>query len=119
MKKLTVDQTWEQCLAMWKWISLCIGRGTKKSIAKLKAEWLAKTNIRVLQDNCFFCEKAMKDAQRRKLEWFYPNCKTCPAKKVDAEFNCQDHGYDFLHQPRKFYAKLKQLDKIRLARKNQ
>jgi hypothetical protein len=117
MKRLTLDQTWEQCLKMWKLISLCKGRGTNKSIDELKIEWLSKTKIRVLQDNCFFCEKAMKDSQKRKLAWFYPSCNTCPAKKVDNSFNCLNNDYNFKGEPRKFYAKLKELNKIRLETK--
>jgi len=111
MKLLTVDETWVQCLAMWKWISRqCKGKSLvwcNDNVSDLKIRWLEKHGIRdgEISQNCFFCHKSGAR---------YYICGKCPARQVDPEFSCMDIGYSFLTHPRKFYAKLKELNKIRL-----
>jgi hypothetical protein len=119
MKRLTVNETWEQCLDMWKWISLCIGRKTKKSLGDLKEEWLQKNGLSksTIQDNCFFCDLAKRIDDRSGKGWFYPSCVSCPGKKVDEYFQCENLQYHFFENPLAFYAKLKRLNKIRLSKK--
>ena len=125
MKKLTLDQTWEQCLKMWKWISRqCKGKSKRwcgNNTNKLKHLWLKKhkfDSVDICQA-CFFC-----DYTTVKLEDSY-DCRKCPGKKVDSEFCCRHNDVSdwnsevfFRHYPRLFYAKLKELNKIRLERKN-
>ena len=40
MKKMTLDKTWERCLAMWEWIASEIKNGTTDPPGTLKGEWL-------------------------------------------------------------------------------
>lgn len=113
MKRLTLDETWEQCLAMWKWISRQCKNKKRPQISfiqDLKKEWLVKNGIEPyeLNHDCFFCEH---DRNYRGL------CFSCPAKKIDAKFHCDNTGNSWTTEPRKFYAKLKELNKIRLAKK--
>ena len=113
MKRLTLDQTWEQCLAMWKWISRqCLGKSWQwctTNVARLKREWLEAHGILSgeIDHNCFFCEY---DLKRRDM------CANCPAQRVDDSFRCNKKAYSHERRPRLFYAKLKELNKIRLAK---
>ena len=124
MKRLTVDQTWEQCLKMWKWISRqCKGKDTnwcETHIDYLKEEWLEKNGIKYneISQDCFLCDRTTPKGD----DWY--ECRKCPAKKIDRAFNCcEPDGFDdedgafFALYPRLFYAKLKELNKIRLAKK--
>ena len=118
MKRLTIDQTWEQCLKMWKWISRrCKGRDTLwclRNVGILKIEWLAERGI--VEDeifgDCFFCEyRAHSHGKKINGDCF------CPARKIDEDFMCMDTPYGYAEAPRLFYAELKRLNKIRLERK--
>ena len=114
-KKLTLDETWKLCLKMWKWIA-----ETAKSwepveedvVEALKDAWLAQNWMgSKLDHDCFFCEY---DEQRKH------GCQSCPAKKVDRSFYCnQPYSNElcFWMRPVQFYAKLKQLNRKRLAKK--
>ena len=113
MKRLTLDQTWEQCLAMWKWISRqCINkkRPSWYFVETLKMEWLHTKGIEhyELDHDCYFCEH---DLNHRGM------CGSCPARKIETGFHCDNNEYSWMRHPRLFYAKLKELNKIRLAKK--
>ena len=114
MKRLTIDQTWEQCLGMWKWISRRCKKGKTYSrydnhVDRLKLEWLGLNGVDAdeVRDECFLCQYTVPDG----------NCLRCPAVKVDRDFMCSNVAYDYASKPRLFYAKLKELNKIRLAKK--
>ena len=104
MKKLSLNDTWEQCLKMWKWISRQ-WLNTKLDALDLKGLWLEENGYgkREIEANCFFCHSCHQD------------CNKCPGRLIDADFDCVDSDYTY-HKPRLFYAKLKQLDKIRLGK---
>jgi hypothetical protein len=114
MKRLTINQTWEQCLAMWKWISRqCKGKDKgwcENNVERLKVHWLKVHGIKdgELNYNCFLCEY---DVRRKGL------CLSCPAQKIDKSFKCMEYDYSYETRPRLFYAKLKELNKIRLKTK--
>ena len=118
MKRLTLDQTWEQCLAMWKWISRqCLGKNMfwcKRNVSRLKRQWLKANGFEdeAIDHDCFLCEY---DEQRRGANDC--GCPACPAKKIDDNFECCNEEYEYESRPRKFYAELKRLNKIRLAKK--
>ncbi|MDD5381896.1 MAG: hypothetical protein PHG53_09720 [Phycisphaerae bacterium] len=103
MKKLTLDKTWYECLRMWRDI---VHSGY------FKEEWLEKSGYEdELYNNCFFCEWA-KQHRGGGL-----TCDACPAKEIDAEFECGKEEYDYLFHPDLFLAKLEELNKIRLSKK--
>lgn len=117
MKKLTLDKTWELCLAQWKWIVGQIRKGRPAYIGDLKGEWLVKhgfENTRDSAGNCFFCRYAGGDVSGGIDE---KDCIKCPARKVDKAFYCCNADYDYAYKPLAFYAKLLKLNKIRLAKK--
>ena len=112
MKKLNLDETWSECLRMWRdivpiWLNRMI------CIVDLKIQWLRENGYEheELYDDCFFCEWA-KQQRGGSL-----TCDACPAKKIDAEFGCRKEEYDYLLHPDLFLAKLEELNKIRLGKK--
>lgn len=122
-KYYTVDETWELCLKMWKWISRqCKGKGwrwCKRNVSRLKIEWLLANGFEAgeFSQNCFLCDRTTPRGE------FGFDCSKCPGLKVWPEFDCADSkdypiGMFFIRQPREFYAELKRLNKIRLERKD-
>jgi hypothetical protein len=99
---------------MWKWISRrCKGEGVgwcENEVGGLKVKWLASHGIKEgeINQDCFFCHKSGANVYI---------CSQCPAKKIDPSFNCIESIYTFDEYPRLFYAELKRLNKIRLAKK--
>ncbi len=111
--KLSLDKTWEECLRMWKWIAY--GKHKIQSSNRLRQEWLRDNGYDgdILSNDCFFCEYIKKYVKC----WCGENMLHCPAEKIDKNFDCVCDEYSYLSHPRKFYKKLKELNKIRLARK--
>ena len=118
MKRLTIDQTWEQCLAMWKWISRqCLGKDRSwcpDNIERLKREWLEKNGFGTLDHLCFFCEYRVLSTP---ANCGISVCNYCPGRKVDMSFSCTNIDHSYESRPRLFYTELKRLNKIRLAKK--
>jgi hypothetical protein len=126
MKRLTLDQTWDECLAMWEWISRkCKGKSREwcsRNEYKLKREWLEshgfasetgkESKSPAPTNDCFFCEY-----DNKRPDVFIDDSCCCPAKKIDKSFDCMDKEYNYSYHPRQFYAKLKELNAIRLAKK--
>ena len=115
MKKLNLDETWDLCLEMWKWISRQVlildKKGVEWDIDTLKKQWVINNNIDTdsfRSTHCYFCEYALTRIS---------NCSLCPGRKIDSNFYCRDENYSFVQHPRKFYAELKRLNKIRLSKK--
>jgi len=108
MKKYTLDETWDNCLAMWKHISRRM-LVSERFVSAEKRRWLKKHHIVSLQENCFFCEYAN----------YYKGqgCSACPGALIDPNFRCLDDEYHCFNKPRAFYQELKRLNKIRLGRK--
>ncbi len=116
MKRLTLDQTWVQCLKMWKWIAMkvraAIKAGESWDVDKLKIEWLTKHgfNPKTVFEQCFFCEWGTRK-EVRKTTWYYL-CPHCPAVKIDSDFLCGEGEYSYEEYPIAFYAELRRLHKL-------
>ncbi len=112
---MTLNETWEECLRMWKWISRNAWR--YPSIQHAKCRWLELNGYDLdkkwLVDECFFCEYATKAAKRGKK---LGPCKYCPAAKVESGFTC-GRTPAWYENPKAFYLKLVELNKIRLGEK--
>jgi len=111
MKEYTLDETWNNCLAMWKHISrrmLKPGRDVNDE----KRRWCKIHGFENLFLGCFFC-----DYTDRKRRLGRPLCSNCPGYLVDKSFNCMNLHYHYILKPRAFYQELKRLNKIRLERK--
>lgn len=127
MKKLTLSETWKQCLRMWKWIDENYpkkpGFDKLDLIIDLKNEWLDKNGIEdELNSDCFFCEYAERRwneevEQYLNISWNREICYYCPGKLVDKEFSCTSVSYNYTEKPHKFYQKLLSLNKKRKDKK--
>ena len=103
----TLAQTWEYCLAMWKWVSENYIAGLN-TVEELKKRWLYENKIRMGWRglSCFFCDYS--NHQKNKA------CsKSCPGAKVSPNFDCLNPAYYFTSKPRKFYQKLLRMDRKR------
>lgn len=109
---MTLDKTWEECLRMWKWI---VEQDRPTATVFLKQQWLTENGYDVEQNeiksSCFFCEYDKRHTPTNAC-----NCHFCPGVKVDTEFSCMISGCDYHNAPI-FYAKLLELNKIRLDKK--
>ena len=105
MGKLTLNQTWVLCLRMWRWIAEVWKKGD--NVERLKSKWLRENGFGAagIHEHCFFCHYAPND------------CPKCPGRKVDEDFDCQDHDdYDY-RMPKSFLTELLRLNRIRKAKK--
>lgn len=113
--KLTLNQTWRECLKMWKWIVEQIDfktfhkiKNKTRYIERLKREYLKSINLdNVIMMNCFFCEYDDKHEDE---------CQSCPGRLAVPDFRCINKSYSWSSCPDKFYAKLLELDKKRKSK---
>jgi hypothetical protein len=92
---------------MWKWIVEQLEAGSTRSVDGLKRDWVYANKADWLSDHgyCHFCAYATD------------GCSDCPGKLVEIGFHCIGTTYAHDVFPRLFYAELKRLNKIRLAKK--
>lgn len=114
-RKLTLNEAWDRCLAMWKWIAK---QDDVSDVDRLKRQWLRtqqkKYRVYELSAACFFCEYAVQNREG-------PDdniCLLCPGVLIDEEFWCVRSKYSCEYEPRAFYKKLVELNNERLKRKN-
>lgn len=107
-RKISLNQTWKNCLRMWKWIDKVYDPDSwmKCDVEDLKKEWLRKHIPDAdITANCFFCEYNESHPK------FDETCSHCPGKLVSRSFHCVDRpSYRYDRNPMKFYPKLLQLD---------
>lgn len=106
---MTLDETWELCLQMWKWIAEEWKPG--KSVHRLKAEWLERHGhtISLTADDCFFCQYAQA----------HKGCyKSCPGELIENGWGCTTVEHNYETRPKEFYVELVRLNTIRLEKKN-
>lgn len=113
MNQKKLDETWKNCLAMWKWIAYIVvwrwiarrvrRQGDFAYIASLKEEWVRKHNFPEIYGNCFFCDALVLPR----------SCLNCPGTKIDPDFNCWTPEYNYHRHPIKFYMKLVSLNRKR------
>lgn len=101
--KLTLNQTWRECIRMWKWIVKNCD-GNSRLVEVLKAQWLKGHGYTKVDSNCFFCEY---DGQHTQQEI---GCPECPGKLADKRFSCGRVTYSYIDLPKKFLKKLLELD---------
>ncbi len=112
MKRLTLDQTWIECMRLWKHIArkvrAAIKAGEKWNVDDLKREWCIKHGCEGLNLSCFFCE--YDDERQNRLG--SRDCSFCPAKKIDKGFYCSEGELSCFDNPLDFYAELRRLHKL-------
>ena len=110
MKKLTLNETWTECLKMWKWVADQKRKGdiggVINNVVFFKRQWLEDNGYCVdnVGSHCFFCEYVDKRDR---------GCELCPGRKIDQRFACSNSDYDYFNEPILFYKKLKKLNRIR------
>lgn len=112
-EKLTLNQTWKYCLAMWKWIAKKAEQDSELNVDDLKSEWLKKhPRFGKVYNDCFFCEYLEQHPTTDD-----ESCPTCPGRLVSKRFNCMDNvTYNFSYKPIKFYQKLVELNEKRKSK---
>jgi len=105
--KMTLDECWENCEAMWKWIAEVWQ--PSDDIDDLKRKWLVEHGLSGIVGGCFFCEWN----ETVTLE----SCDGCPGKMVDPGFDCGNKQYHYVNRPVEFYNEIVRLNKIRLGQK--
>ena len=107
----TLEQTWKNQLALSGWVAEQIKKKSALTVRKLKRKWLQQNNFSLrLKNGCFFCDYG-KRVNHKDI------CKNCPAVLVSKRFWCMNFSYHFVLKSVKFYAKLVELNKKRLAAK--
>jgi len=117
MKKMTLDETWDKCLRMWKWIAKEEKRkGNRILVDALKQSWLLNHGYQTkdIEADCFFCEYCRTHESKNSDS---TRCVLCPGKKVDKSFHCASIRYHYAHRPIAFYKKICELNRIRLKGK--
>ena len=114
-KKMTLNQTWKNCLRMWKWIDK-VWEFDGAPVEVLKAVWMDDHGFEAtIEEDCFFCEYDVQ--QGCEIEEDIDRCTYCPGVLVNALFHCTRKSYNYAEQPRKFYKKLLELDAKRKVKK--
>lgn len=112
MKNLDLDQTWELCLEMWKWIAE-VHNDNEKKVRSLKRDWLEGRGFGTsIRGDCFFCHFVYQ-LEQEFVELDEYDCDYCPGKLVNDSFDCTNQAYEFGVVPVLFYQELIRLHKIR------
>ena len=113
MKRLTLDETWKQCLKMWRWIVREVGKREITSplsageITDLKREWIAANGFKRMLNDCFFCAYDSRYAVE---------CSHCPAGSMEGgdAFWCEyNPEFNWASEPAAFLRKLESLNRKR------
>ena len=99
-----LDETWALCIEFWEWAVAKWLEDKTLDVNDLKGEWFDMKGIEDIWGNCFFCHYA------------HDGCSTCPGRLVSRQFNCGNSSYRYSRKPDKFLAKIKALNKKRLAK---
>ena len=119
--ELTLEETWQLCIKMWKWIVAEWEKLEERPVEEVeiwvngkKSLWLESNGYGDvdIDSDCFFCEWVKKHTTDK-----IRNCvsdKLCPGCMVDKNFSCYKAGWD--SDPPRFLKEIMRLDKIRKAR---
>ena len=106
---LTLDEMWNRCLAMWRWIVAQIEAGSDLQVTTLKTEWLkANDPDAMLSSECYFCQWVCEHPSLM-------TCSGCPGTLVDPQFDCTDPDYHWREHPQRFLVTLEELNIKRKA----
>lgn len=104
--KYTLQETWDLCLKMWRWIADYYMPGD--SIVQLKRQWLKLHGLGEagITESCFFCHSTAVCPGAKQ------DCNVCPGKAADPSFSCMTRRYHYYNEPKKFYREIARLHKI-------
>lgn len=117
MKRLTLDETWKNCLSMWRWIAKEKENENADGVWALKRQWIEENDLETheVQNKCFFCEYDRENSGINP-DRHTDSCPDCPGSIVDPSFDCYHPDYDFEADPIAFYNKLVSLNRKRLKK---
>ena len=104
---MTLNESWERCLKMWRWIGAQIRNGDVCSVDVLKEDYIEIFDPGA-EGTCYFCEYDTEHCNEE-------GCSQCPGRLVDLLFYCDKEGYHYWREPLAFLAKIEELNKIRLS----
>lgn len=114
--KMSLDQTWKNCMSMWRSMARKVRAGDTRHAFDLKQEWLNDHgfDLSSMTDACFFCQYAKDNTPKKRIS----TCSYCPACMVDPDFDCDrtDLSYSW-DEVIGFYNKLVSLNRKRLKGK--
>ena len=113
--RLTLEETWKQCRAMWKWIKKRRLAGDARNVEELKADWSEDHGFgdADIVFHCFFCHHNENFGGNSP-----DDCHLCPAKTIDPDFHCFKHAsHHFELWPVNFADEIARLDRIRKRKK--
>lgn len=116
--KRDLNETWELCMKMWKWIVKVYDSSV--SVNTLKARWMQKHGFEGIECNCFFCDWREEIVEEfEELQDILNPCKIlCPAKIASNEFTgCCSKKYHYEINPKAFYQEIKRIYEIRESMK--
>lgn len=119
MKRLTLNQTWTECLILYEKVCREYKKSPNRKIYDIKRKLIGELGI---LNDCFFCEYGK---QKTGYDYADKICVACPGRIIakgkirDEQRNlwCGQHKIAFWRNPFAFFAELKRLNKIRLSRK--
>lgn len=115
-KKLTLSQTWKNCIRMWKQIDVEWRKLEEKPddvyrwIGEQKENWMESHGFYGYTHNCFFCEYSLDSLGTTR-------CKKCPPVKYNPKFQCKNDKYCWYEKPHQFYKEISRLDAKRKSKK--
>lgn len=120
--KLSLNETWKHCLAMWKGVvdilELAAECGEDISAHLAKQIWLQQNGYTEdICNKCFFCDYNVNSAEWISDPYISGGCPGCPGTKVDPNFACGVDEYHWLEKPKEFYQELLRLNKKRKENK--
>jgi len=113
---MNLEETWENCLAMWEWIAGEDIKGEDENeVDDLKCLWLDENGFdkSLIDSQCFFCDFASMEKDKKSSLSSLSCCSHCPGKLVDPTFQCINGDYDYEYYPKLFYQKLLELNERR------
>ena len=99
-----LDEIWKLCKSMWRWVAEHIDE-FNGNVPKAKSVWLNDHGFvgsKRPRSDCFFCDAAGVGS-----------CEFCPGYDIDPAFDCGDSDYSHYTKPKKFYNKIRSMDRKR------
>ncbi|MBW8002573.1 MAG: hypothetical protein FVQ80_11205 [Planctomycetes bacterium] len=107
-KRMTLKQARDFCQSQWRYVIKRVRAGDRRNVSELKHQWILDHGLErgEVDCDCFYCEYADQKSPGVR------DCKYCPGRKIDPEFDCRNVEYRYIYEPEKFYKKLLELKRI-------
>ena len=117
---LTLDQTWDLCLCMWRWVVAQLKAGTDMTVDELKCLWLTGHGFKEKGwpiHGCFFCDYGAEGLVG--VDCTGERCRRCPIPFKNKPYQCEkSRGLNWVLRPKLFLAGLESLNRKRMEVKS-